>query len=303
MKIKKLFIQLAITSLCLNPILAYADNPPAESDPILNIMTNYNGQETNNKPNTTNTNTVKPIASKPSENPDDDDDDFPTDDKPKNSNYGALANGNDAVTNMLLQSVSLLGISYKWGGNTPTSGMDCSGFVRYVYQKSMGITLPRTAAEQAKIGKKVSIDDLQPGDLMFFNSRRGSNTHVGMYIGNNKFIQSPRTGDVIKISEFTDSWRKRFNGAKRIVNEKNTDDGDTSLDNYQSIRSEPLPVSHRAVSSKRSSRRGAHNSTSQSKRKTKATAKKSSAKSTTTTSTKASSKAKSSSKTKKNKSN
>lgn len=153
----------------------------------------------------------------------------------------------DAIANMLLQSVSLMGIAYKWGGNTPTSGMDCSGFIRYVYQKSLGISLPRTAAEQARVGKKVSIDNLEPGDLMFFNSRRGSNTHVGMYLGNNKFIQSPRTGENIQISDFSGNWRKNFNGAKRIV-QKNpaTGDDDAGLENLQGIRDEALPVTHRA---------------------------------------------------------
>lgn len=152
----------------------------------------------------------------------------------------------DAIANMLLQSVSLMGIAYKWGGNSPSSGMDCSGFIRYVYQKSLGISLPRTAAEQARVGKKVSIDNLEPGDLMFFNSRRGSNTHVGMYLGNNKFIQSPRTGENIQISDFSGNWRKNFNGAKRIVQKNSAGTDDAGLENLQGIRDEALPVTHRA---------------------------------------------------------
>ena len=65
----------------------------------------------------------------------------------------------DAIGDMLLQSISLMGIPYRWGGNTPQTGMDCSGFIRYVFQKSLGITLPRTAAEMAKVGKRINLDE------------------------------------------------------------------------------------------------------------------------------------------------
>lgn len=169
----------------------------------------------------------------------------------------------DAIANMLLQSVSLMGIAYKWGGNTPDAGLDCSGFVRYVYQRSLGINLPRTAAEQARVGKRISIDNLEPGDLIFFNTRRGSNTHVGIYLGNNKFIQSPRTGQNIQITDLSGSWRKNFNGAKRIVQEKMDDSGNVDVQNLQGIRDEALPVAHRKLAGKRSSRRGRGHSTHQ----------------------------------------
>lgn len=155
------------------------------------------------------------------------------------------ATSSDAIGNMLLQSVSLMGIAYKWGGNTPDTGMDCSGFVKYVFKKSLGINLPRTAAEMAKVGKKVSPDDLEPGDLMFFNTRRGSNTHIGIYLGNNKFIQSPRTGETIKITEFDGWWRQHFNGAKRVVQENVDDGGNTTIENYQDIHDEALPGGYR----------------------------------------------------------
>lgn len=293
MKFRKTIITLSILSIFSS---VFADN--LNDDPILGLAghkTNSSDSQANvnnSKPNTTQT-TRKPTT--PSVNPDDNDEDFPTDDKPKDNNFGSLNNGSDAVTNMLLQSVSLMGIRYKWGGNTPTSGMDCSGFVRYVYQKSLGINLPRTAAEQAKVGKRVSIDDLQPGDLMFFNSKRGSNTHVGMYLGNNKFIQSPRTGDVIKISEFTDSWRKRFNGAKRIVSEKNAPDGSSDLNNLQNVRDEPLPVAYRAKSSRNSSH-GSRSSRNKSSRKSQTSTKSNSTSKATTTSKSSSKKSTTSSK-------
>ena len=153
----------------------------------------------------------------------------------------AIQQPKDAIGNMLLQSISLLGIRYQWGGNTPQQGMDCSGFIRYLFQKSLGITLPRVAADMAKVGKSIAVSNLQPGDLLFFNTKRGSNTHVGMYIGDNKFIQSPHTGADIQITDLNDYWRSKINGAKRIVQEIKNDKQNV-LEEYQDVHDEPLPV-------------------------------------------------------------
>ncbi|MDQ5920066.1 MAG: hypothetical protein QG673_122 [Pseudomonadota bacterium] len=167
---------------------------------------------------------------------DEDDDTGQTEEVP----VGAMTQ--DIIGNMLLQSVSLIGIPYKWGGNTPQQGMDCSGFIRYVFRKSLGITLPRTAAEMAKVGKRVSIDELEPGDLIFFTFHHSYIDHVGMYIGNNKFIQSPRTGENIQVTELTSVWRAKINGAKRIVQEDEDTNGHTTVQSYQEINDEALPV-------------------------------------------------------------
>lgn len=156
----------------------------------------------------------------------------------------------DAIGGMLLQSISLMGIPYRWGGNTPEEGMDCSGFIRYVFKKSLGIDLPRTAAQMSKVGKRVSINDLEPGDLLFFNTGRGSNTHIGMYIGDNKFIQAPRTGQDIQITPFDGYYRSHFNGAKRVVQENEDDDGNTTVVDYQDVR-QYLPSYSRGRRSKR----------------------------------------------------
>lgn len=142
----------------------------------------------------------------------------------------------DAIGNMLLQSVSLIGISYRWGGNTPETGMDCSGFIRYLYKTSLGINLPRTASEMARVGKRISIDKIEPGDLLFFNTRRGANTHVGMYLGNNKMIVAPRSGLDIQITELTRYYRSKFNGAKRIIQENEDDDGNTTIETFEETR-------------------------------------------------------------------
>jgi hypothetical protein len=177
----------------------------------------------------------------------------------------------DAITNMLLQSVSLMGIAYKWGGNTPDTGMDCSGFVRYVFKKSLGINLPRTAAEMAKVGKRVNINELQPGDLIFFKTMGGSRiSHIGMYLGNNKFIQSPRTGENIQITDLSGYWIKHYVGAKRVVQENSDDSGNSTLENYQDVRDEALPSGGGGKKSARSHRgRSRHGARSTSRKTTK----------------------------------
>lgn len=150
------------------------------------------------------------------------------------------------LATMLLQAVALMGVSYHWGGNTPSSGLDCSGFVRYVFKKSLGITLPRTAAEMAKVGTEVDVSDLQPGDLLFFNTRHTRNhymgiSHIGIYLGDNKFIQAPHNGEQIQVTDFAGYWRSHFILAKRIdeklMNENEIDD-DSVNDSEEEILSD-----------------------------------------------------------------
>jgi hypothetical protein len=162
----------------------------------------------------------------------------------------------NGIGNMLMQSISLIGIPYRWGGNTPETGMDCSAFIRYVFKKSMGISLPRTSAEIAKRGIKIHINELEPGDLIFFNTKRGANTHLGMYIGDNKFIQSPRTGQNIQITELSGYYRANYNGAKRIVQENEDEEGITTIESYHEINDQRLTGgSSRAASRKKSSKK------------------------------------------------
>lgn len=131
--------------------------------------------------------------------------------------------GEDAVGDLLLQAMSLLGVAYRFGGNSPVSGLDCSGFVRYVFQKSLKVNLPRTSAEMAHIGKPVDKSELVAGDLVFFNTRGFAYSHVGMYMGNGKFIHAPRTGRNIEVVSLNQSyWQSRWNGARRI-NRSNVD--------------------------------------------------------------------------------
>ncbi|MFM8758859.1 MAG: C40 family peptidase, partial [Methylophilaceae bacterium] len=110
-----------------------------------------------------------------------------------------------------------MGVIYSWGGRTPEGGLDCSGFVRFVFQQATNLTLPHGARALSQMGTHVSSNDLQPGDLVFFNTLKSSFSHVGIYIGDNRFIHSPRTGREVVITDMTEKyWAKRFNGARRI---------------------------------------------------------------------------------------
>jgi cell wall-associated NlpC family hydrolase len=91
--------------------------------------------------------------------------------------------------NVVTGALNMIGVRYRWGGNTPESGLDCSGFVRYVFQDTLGLTLPRRAVDMSHVGEKIHVSDLQPGDLVFFNTVRHAVSHVGIYIGDNKFVQ------------------------------------------------------------------------------------------------------------------
>ena len=137
----------------------------------------------------------------------------------------AAATGKGAATQALntAQQLSsfaldLIGIRYKWGGDTPATGLDCSGLVRYVFQKVTGVTLPRTAKDMSRVGERVAVPDLQPGDLVFFDTRRFAFSHVGIYLGDNRFVHAPRRGRDVEVATLDSSfWQKRFNGARRIV--------------------------------------------------------------------------------------
>ncbi|HWT55036.1 MAG TPA: C40 family peptidase [Rhodocyclaceae bacterium] len=114
-------------------------------------------------------------------------------------------------------ALSLVGIRYRRGGTTPETGFDCSGFVQHVFREGMGLMLPRTSREISKEGEVVKKNELQPGDLVFFNTMRKTFSHVGIYLGEGQFIHSPRTGGKVRIEDMRESyWAKRYEGARRI---------------------------------------------------------------------------------------
>ena len=114
-------------------------------------------------------------------------------------------------------AMGLLGVSYRFGGTSVSSGFDCSGFMQHIFRKTMQINLPRTSAEQAKMGVAVSRSELQPGDMVFFSTSRGRISHVGLYIGNNRFIHAPRTGKSIEITSLGNKyWNSKYVTARRV---------------------------------------------------------------------------------------
>jgi cell wall-associated NlpC family hydrolase len=118
---------------------------------------------------------------------------------------------------IIVHAISQTGVKYKYGGITPDSGFDCSGFVRYVFQQAANLTLPHGALAISQVGTRVSKDELQPGDLVFFNTLRSVTSHVGIYVGNNRFIHSPSVGGTISVTDMNDAyWAKRFTGARHI---------------------------------------------------------------------------------------
>jgi cell wall-associated NlpC family hydrolase len=119
---------------------------------------------------------------------------------------------------VVLQALTLLGIGYQNAGKIPQTGFDCSGLVRYVYREAQGIELPNTALELAHLGKKVERNALQPGDLVFYNTLRRAFSHVGIYLGENRFIHAPRPGGEVRIEDMgSQYWAARFDGARRIA--------------------------------------------------------------------------------------
>ncbi|HGJ8685546.1 TPA: C40 family peptidase [Neisseria gonorrhoeae] len=115
-------------------------------------------------------------------------------------------------------AMGLLGIAYRYGGTSVSTGFDCSGFMQHIFKRAMGINLPRTSAEQARMGTPVDRSELQPGDMVFFRTLGGSRiSHVGLYIGNNRFIHAPRTGKNIEITSLSHKyWSGKYAFARRI---------------------------------------------------------------------------------------
>lgn len=110
-----------------------------------------------------------------------------------------------------------IGTPYRSGGSNE-SGYDCSGFVLAIYKQSRGVSLPRTAEQQAAATQKISHADLKAGDLVFFNTLHRSHSHVGIYVGDNQFIHSPSSGSSVRIEDMRQTyWSKRFDGARRVL--------------------------------------------------------------------------------------
>lgn len=124
----------------------------------------------------------------------------------------------DVAAEVVFRALSLLGVNYRFGGNSPAAGLDCSGLVRLVFSEVTGLTLPRRSDEMSRVGGSVDKSELQPGDLVFFNTLRMPFSHVGIFIGNGQFVHSPSSGSSVRVENMNLSyWQSRFNGARRLI--------------------------------------------------------------------------------------
>jgi cell wall-associated NlpC family hydrolase len=123
-----------------------------------------------------------------------------------------------AANNVTMRALGLVGTPYRYGGNTPESGFDCSGLVSYVYRDTAEIQLPRTSSALSQVqGPKIASQRLTAGDLVFFGSR-GSVSHVGIYVGEGRFVHAPSTGGTVRLDRLDGAyWRDHYTGAKRIL--------------------------------------------------------------------------------------
>jgi cell wall-associated NlpC family hydrolase len=122
------------------------------------------------------------------------------------------------ASELAIRAMGMIGIRYKYGGTAPESGLDCSGLVNYVFKDVLGIDLPRTSHEISLHGEQVNTQELQAGDLVFYNTLRRSFSHVGIYLGDNRFVHAPSGGGEVRIENMEENyWKKRFNGARRII--------------------------------------------------------------------------------------
>lgn len=120
---------------------------------------------------------------------------------------------------MVSEALNYLGIRYRFGGASPDTGFDCSGLVSYTVERSLGLKLPRNAADMAQQGIAVNKNELKAGDLVFFNTLGRRYSHVGIYLGDDRFVHSPSAGGVVRVESMAMTyWAKRYNGARRLDN-------------------------------------------------------------------------------------
>ncbi|MDC6081796.1 NlpC/P60 family protein [Burkholderia cenocepacia] len=137
---------------------------------------------------------------------------------PAPANFPKFVDHSVGQEEISIQAMSLVGVPYRWGGNTPTSGFDCSGLVRYVIGRAADVNLPRTTADMSGRGVSIEPDQIAPGDLIFFNTTGRPHSHVGIYIGKLRFVNAPSTGGTVRLDYLTNPyWAKRFDGIRRVA--------------------------------------------------------------------------------------
>jgi cell wall-associated NlpC family hydrolase len=152
------------------------------------------------------------------------------------------------ASELVVHAIGFLGVPYQRGGNTVETGFDCSGFVKAIYEQTIGLVLPRRAEQQAAATQNIERKDLAPGDLVFFNTMRRAFSHVGIYIGDGKFIHSPKPGAEVRVESLAAAyWNRRFDGARRV--DTTQDDAGPSV--ATALRSQAKPDSLAGAQPKR----------------------------------------------------
>lgn len=139
---------------------------------------------------------------------------------PATRHWPAVQPANPQAANaVLMRAIGLVGTPYRWGGNTPESGFDCSGLVNFVYRDVLALNLPRTSRALAEFqGDRIKPERLAPGDLVFFGNADGVN-HVGIYVGEGRFVHAPTSGGTVRLDHLDGHyWRDHYTGAKRVLN-------------------------------------------------------------------------------------
>lgn len=126
--------------------------------------------------------------------------------------------GTDAGVEVVVRAIGLIGVPYQWGGNDPREGFDCSGLVNHVFLEATGLRLPRTSRQISERGRHVARTRLAPADLVFFNTSRRAFSHVGIYIGDDRFVHAPSSGSLVRVDAMEQVyWRQRYVGARRLL--------------------------------------------------------------------------------------
>jgi cell wall-associated NlpC family hydrolase len=117
----------------------------------------------------------------------------------------------------LIHALLALGVQYRYGGRSPETGFDCSGLITHVFERAWGMLLPPGTEALSKVGMPIKLKELEPGDLVFYNTRNRPYSHVGIYLGDGRFLHAPRPGASVRVESVqTPYWRARFNGARRL---------------------------------------------------------------------------------------
>ncbi|MDX8384907.1 MAG: C40 family peptidase [Gallionella sp.] len=136
----------------------------------------------------------------------------------RDSSQAYTINSLASIDKLTSYAKNLIGTPYRYGGSSPSEGFDCSGFVRYVFKRTAGISLPHNSNQISRHGRLVKSSQLRKGDLVFYNTSSQPNSHLGIYLGNNRFIHAPSSGGRVRIEDMNISyWEKRYNGARRIT--------------------------------------------------------------------------------------